>query len=199
MAAGEWVVLGVIVLALLWAAVVLRRLRRLHRSVEKAYAQMDVQLQRRYAFIPQWVDVARVYLPQETATLECVARACREAQGAASTARLHPGQPGTMGALTMAEQGLSRQLEPLHRLVAASPGLGADVHMQQLREAIADAERHIGFARQHYNDQVLRYNDHAGGFPDLLVARLMGFAPLDILAVSPGERSGGAAPVPQPL
>lgn len=192
-------VLGMMVLALLWAAVVLRRLRRLYRRVEQAYVQVYSLLQRRYALIPQWMEVARVYLPQATAMQECVTRACREAQGAASTARQHPGQPGTMGALSMAEQGLSRQLDPLHRLVAASPELRGDVHMQQLCAAMTETEGHIGVARQHYNDSVLQYNDHAGRFPDLLVARLMGFAPLDMLVASPGARHGSASPSPQPL
>ncbi|WP_370681504.1 LemA family protein [Comamonas sp. GB3 AK4-5] len=185
---GEWGVLGMVVLALLWAMVTLRRLRRLYRSVEAAYGQIDVQLQRRYALIAQWVDAARAYLAQETAVLECLLRACSEAQGAASTARLHPGQPGTMGALAMAEQGLNHELDRLRGLVSATPELRSDTHMQQLGDAIATAESHIGFTRQIYNDQVLGYNDHAARLPDLLVARLMGFAPLDMLVVAPGTR-----------
>lgn len=199
MAAGEWVPLGMIVLATLWSVLVLRRLQRLHCHVEDAYAQIDVQLQRRYALILQWVDAASIYLAHETATLECVLRACREVQGAASTARLHPGQPGTMGALSMAEQGLHRLLEPLLQLPASCPELRADVHVQQLCQALSSAESHMTLTRQHYNDQVLRYNEQAGHFPDLMVARLMGFAPMDMLVVTPDARSCSAVPLPLPL
>lgn len=186
MATSGWGVLAVIVLALLWAAVAYNRLRELHNRVENAYGQIDVQLKRRHDLIPNLVEVARGYMAHEAATLEAVIRARCTAQGAASTARLHPGQPGAMGALAMAEQTLNGQMGQFRLLAEAYPQLQADARMQQLSEELTSTENRIGFARQAYNDQVLDYNNRAGSFPDLLMARLMGFAHLDMLQATEG-------------
>ena len=186
MATSGWGVLAVIVLALLWATVAYNRLRQLHHRVENAYGQIDEQLQRRHDLIPHLVEVARGYMAHEAATLEAVIRARCTAQGAASTARLHPGQPGAMGALTMAEQTLNGQMGQFRRLTEAYPQLQADARMQQLSEELSSTENRIGFARQAYNDQVLDYNHRAGRFPDLLLTRLMGFAHLDMLQATEG-------------
>ena len=186
MATSGWGVLAVIVLALLWAAVAYNRLRELHNRVENAYGQIDVQLKRRHDLIPNLVEVACGYMAHEAATLEAVIRARCTAQGAASTARLHPGQPGAMGALAMAEQTLNGQMGQFRLLAEAYPQLQADARMQQLSEELTSTENRIGFARQAYNDQVLDYNNRAGSFPDLLMARLMGFAHLDMLQATEG-------------
>jgi LemA protein len=181
MASGGWGVLAVIVLALLWAIATYHRLRQLHNRVENAYVQIDVQLKRRYDLIPHLVEVARAYMVHEASTLEAVIRARCNAEGAARTARLHPGQPGAMGALALAEQTLSGHMGQFRALSEAYPQLQADTRMQQLSAEIASTENRIGFARQAYNDHVLEYNNHAGHFPDLVLARLMGFAHLDML------------------
>ncbi|MEG3001737.1 MAG: LemA family protein [Comamonas sp.] len=186
MATSGWGVLAVIVLALLWAVVAYNRLRELHNRVENAYGQIDVQLKRRHDLIPNLVEVARGYMAHEAATLEAVIRARCTAQGAASTARLHPGQPGAMGALAMAEQTLNGQMGQFRLLAEAYPQLQADARMQQLSEELTSTENRIGFVRQAYNDQVLDYNNRAGSFPDLLLARLMGFAHLDMLQATEG-------------
>lgn len=186
MATSGWGVLAVIVLALLWAVVAYNRLRELHNRVENAYGQIDVQLKRRHDLIPNLVEVARGYMAHEAATLEAVIRARCTAQGAASTARLHPGQPGAMGALAMAEQTLNGQMGQFRLLAEAYPQLQADARMQQLSEELTSTENRIGFVRQAYNDQVLDYNNRAGRFPDLLLARLMGFAHLDMLQATEG-------------
>jgi len=191
MARSGWGLLGAIVLALVWTTVLHHRLRMRHNRVENAYAQIDVQLQRRYDLIPNLVDVAHIYMPHEAATLEAVLRAHTHAIGAADTARRHPGQPGAMGALAMAEQALGSQMAQFRRLAEACPVLLANARMQALQEAIASTENRIALARQAYNDQVQAYNDQAARFPDLLIARLMGFARLDMLAAAqnPHERS----------
>lgn len=188
MATGGWVLLGAVIVIVLWATVVYNRLRQGRNRVENAYAQIDVQLKRRYDLIPNLVEVARAYMQHEAGTLEAVIRARCYAQGAADTARSHPGQAGAMGALVMAEQSLGGQMGRLMVLTEAYPELKADARMQSLSEEIASAENRIGFARQAYNDQVLAYNDQAGRFPDLLVARVMGFTHLDMLAATSGAQ-----------
>ncbi|CAB5686429.1 LemA family [Delftia tsuruhatensis] len=177
---GIWLVLA-LVLACIWAVVTYNRLRQLHNRVENAYGQIDVQLKRRHDLIPNLVEVARGYMAHEAQTLEAVARARSQAVGAASTAREHPGQAGAMGALAMAEQALGGSLGRLMALSEAYPELRADERMQSLAEEIASTENRIGFARQAYNDQVLEYNDRSSRFPDLLIARLLGFAHLQML------------------
>lgn len=181
MGAVGWVILAVLLLAALWGVSIYNRLRSLHNRVENAFGQIDVQLKRRYDLIPNLVEVARAYMAHEAATLEAVIRARSQAQGAAQTARLHPGQPGAMGALAMAEQALNGQIGQFRLLAEAYPQLQADARMQQLSEEISSTENRIGFARQAYNDQVLEYNDSASRIPDVIVARVAGFARLDML------------------
>lgn len=186
MATGGWGVLVVIVLALLWVAMAYNRLRALHHRVENAYGQIDVQLKRRHDLIPSLVEVARAHMVHEAPMLEAVIRARCIAQGAASTARLHPGQPGAMGALAMAEQSLNGQLGQFRLQAEAYPQLQDDERMLQLREALGSTENRMGLARQAYNSQVADYNRRAGRFPDLLLARLIGFAHLDLLQTAEG-------------
>ena len=186
MAAGGWVVLALIVIVAWWAVQAYNRLRQLHNRVENAYGQIDVQLKRRHDLIPNLVEVARGYMVHEAATLEAVIRARGTAQDAASTARLNPGKPAVMGALAVAEQSLSGQMGQFRLLAEAYPQLQADARMQQLGEELTSTENRIGFARQAYNDQVLDYNNRAGSFPDLLLARITGFAHLDMLQATEG-------------
>lgn len=188
MATGGWGVLVVIVLALLWVAMAYNRLRALHHRVENAYGQIDVQLKRRHDLIPSLVEVARAHMVHEAATLETVIRARCIAQGAASTARLHPGQPGAMGALAMAEQSLNGHMGQFRLQAEAYPQLQDDERMLQLREALSSTENRIALARQAYNNQVADYNHRAGRFPDLLLARLIGFARLDLLQAAEGAQ-----------
>lgn len=180
MDAGSWLMVALVLLCA-WATVVYNRLRLLHNRVENAYGQIDVQLKRRHDLIPNLVEVARGYMAHEAQTFEAVARARSQAVGAAATAREHPGQAGAMGALAMAEQSLAGSLGRLMALGEAYPALRADARMQSLAEEIASTENRIGFARQAYNDQVLEYNDRASRLPDLLIARLLGFAHLQML------------------
>lgn len=191
MATGGWGVLAVIVLALLWVALAYNRLRALHHRVENAYGQIDVQLKRRHDLIPSLVEVARAHMVHEAATLEAVIRARCIAQGAASTARRHPGQPGAMGALAMAEQSLNGQMGQFRQQAEAYPQLQDDERMLQLREALGSTDKRMGLARQAYNSQVADYNRRAGRFPDLLLARLIGFAHLDLLQAAEGVPAQG--------
>ena len=182
------VILIVLALIVVWAIMSYNRLRTLKNHVENAFAQIDVQLKRRYDLIPNLVEVARGYMQHEASTLEAVTRARSQAVGAADKARQQPGVTGAMGALMVAEQALGGQLGRLMALAEAYPDLKADQRMKELSEEIASTENRIGFARQAYNDQVLDFNNQAGKFPDLIVARLLGFLHLDMLVSTQNEQ-----------
>lgn len=176
-----YVALVIVVVLGVWAVAVYNRLRTNKNQVENAYAQIDVQLKRRHDLIPNLVEVARGYMQHEAQTLEAVIRARGDAVSAADKARLSPGQGVAMGALMSAEQVLGGQVGRLMALAEAYPTLKADARMQQLSEEITSTENRIGFARQAYNDQVLDFNNEVGQFPDLVVARLAGFAHMGML------------------
>lgn len=182
MASGGWGLLAVVVLLLLWSMVIYRRLLRRQKAVEEAFTEIDQLLQRRYTLIAQWVDVVRQLLPQEAAALELLARARSHALGAAATARRHPGQPGAMGALAMAEGALGSQLAQVREMAASHASLQANAQAGQLMAAITQGEVALRQARAAYNIEVKVYNWQAARLPDLWLARLLGFAPLDMLA-----------------
>ena len=190
-----YIALLVPVLLVIWAVAVYNRLRTYRNQVENAFAQIDVQLKRRHDLIPNLVEVARGYMQHEAQTLEAVVRARGEAVSAADQARQSPGRAQAMGALMAAEQVLGGQVGKLMALAEAYPTLKADARMQQLSEEITSTENRIGFARQAYNDQVLDFNNQTGLFPDLIVARLAGFAHLGMLASTQSEQERTAPQV----
>lgn len=185
----------VLVVLLVWVVAVYNRLRTHQNQVENAFAQIDVQLKRRHDLIPNLVEVARGYMQHEAQTLEAVIRARGEAVSAADRARQSPGKAQAMGALMAAEQVLGGQMGRLMALAEAYPTLKADARMQQLSEEITSTENRIGFARQAYNDGVLDFNNQAGQFPDLIVARLAGFVHMDMLASTQNEQERAAPKV----
>ena len=183
-----YIALAVVVVIVIWAVAIYNRLRTHKNQVENAFAQIDVQLKRRHDLIPNLVEVARGYMQHEAQTLEAVIRARSTAVSAADEARQSPGQAQAMGALMVAEQALVGQMGRLMALAEAYPTLKADARMQQLSEEITSTENRIGFARQAYNDQVLDFNNEAGQFPDLIVARLAGFAHMEMLQSTQNEQ-----------
>ncbi|UCV00234.1 LemA family protein [Acidovorax radicis] len=181
MSATGWIVLAVVAALLVWAVTVYNRLVQLRNRIANAFGQIDVQLKRRYDLIPNLVEVARGYLKHEAATLEAVIQARGQAQGAAAAARVAPGNASAMGALAAAEGVLGGSLGRLMVVAESYPELKADATMQSLSEELTSTENRLGFARQAYNDQALEFNDAATQFPDLVVARLLGFAPAPML------------------
>lgn len=176
-----FIVLLLLAVVLVWAVAVHNRLRLLRNRVDNAWAQIDVQLKRRYELIPNLVEVARGYLQHEASTLEAVARARSQAVQASDAARSQTGNAQALGALAVAEQALGSSLGRLMVVAEAYPALKADAQMHSLSEEIASTENRIGFARQAYNDSILDFNDQASQFPDLLWARLLGFAHMEML------------------
>ena len=187
MAVAAWMVLGVVVVLLVWAASVYNRLVQLRNRIANAFGQIDVQLKRRYDLIPNLVEVARGYLAHEAATLEAVVKARGQASSAAGAARAAPASASALGALADAEGVLGGALGRLMMVAEAYPELQADATMQSLSEELTSTENRLGFARQAYNDQVLEFNDRAAQFPDLIVARLLGFPTVPMLESTRSE------------
>ena len=195
MSTTVWMAIGVAVVVVFWAAAVHNRLRQLRNRVDNTFAQIDVQLKRRHDLIPNLVEVARGYMAHESSTLEAVARARGQAAQAAAHARRHPGQAAAMASLAGAEAALGSSLGQLMVLTESYPDLKADAQMQSLSEEITSTENRLGFARQAYNDEILAYNDQASQFPDLLIARLIGFAHLDMLQATESAQERAAPQV----
>ncbi|WP_180684287.1 LemA family protein [Tepidicella baoligensis] len=182
-----WVVLALLALGFFWAIGVYNRLIRLKNQVANAFGQIDVQLKRRYDLIPNLVEVARKYMQHESETLEAVIAARNQAQTAERGAAANPLSAGALGALAGAEQMLGGALGRLFAVVENYPELKADQTLRELKEELIHTENRVGFARQAYNDEVLEYNDVALHFPTIIVARLLGFTPLDMLASTASE------------
>lgn len=181
MSATAWIVLCLIAVLAVWAVTVYNRLVQLRNRIANAFGQIDVQLKRRYDLVPNLVEVAKGYLAHEASTLEAVIRARGQAQGAAAAVRAEPGSASAMGALAAAEGVLGGSLGRLMVVAESYPELKADATMQSLSEELTSTENRLGFARQAYNDQALEFNDAATQFPDLVVARLLGFPPAPML------------------
>jgi LemA protein len=186
----DWVWIAALVVAAVYAITVYNHLIRLRNAMANAFAQIDVQLKRRYDLVPNLVEVARKYLQHERETLEAVIAARNHARTAATQASAHPELAAGMLALGSAEGVLGGALGRLMAVAEAYPELKADQTMRELSEELNSTENRIGFARQAFNDAVLAFNDRVGQFPANLVARVLGFAQAAMLesTESPEER-----------
>jgi LemA protein len=156
-------------------------------AFRNAFAQIDVQLKRRYDLIPNLVETAKAYLAHERGTLEAVVAARNAAAGAEARAAARPGDPGAMAGLASAEGVLAGSLSRLLAVAEAYPELKANQTMATLMEELASTENRVAFARQAYNDAVMTYNNARETFPGLLVAG--GFAAAQGFEVqAPAER-----------
>ena len=148
---------------------------------KNAFAQIDVQLQRRYDLIPNLVETAKGYLAHERETLEAVIQARNQAQAASRNASAHPEDGTAIGALGAAEGVLTGALGRFFALAEAYPNLKANETMQQLMEELSSTENKIAFARQHFNDSVMDYNNQREQFPNSMVAGPFNFQPAKML------------------
>jgi LemA protein len=156
---------------------------------QNAYAQIDVQLQRRYDLIPNLVETAKGYLSHERETLEAVMAARNSAFNASARAANAPGSPAAMQGLGEAEGVLTGALGRLLAVSEAYPNLKADETMVRLMEELTSTENRVGFARQAFNDSVMVYNTTREAFPSNLAAKQFGFTAAALLAeVAPEVR-----------
>jgi LemA protein len=158
------------------------RLVSLRNRFKNAYAQIDVQLQRRYDLIPNLVETAKGYMKHERETLEAVIAARNVAQTANSRAAQNPGDPQVMQQLGAAEMGLNGALSRLMVVSEAYPDLKADQTMTVVMEELSSTENKVAFARQAFNDSVMFYNTARESFPGNLVAKQWAFGPAELLA-----------------
>ncbi len=170
-------IVSVIVLAILvfWGVGAYNRLVQLRNVIGNSFAQIDVQLKRRYDLIPNLVEVARKYAAHERDTLEAVTAARNQAKAAADVARGRPAAAGAVTSLAVAEQALTGAMGRLMAIVEAYPELKADQSLRELAEELTSTENKIGFARQLFNDATLDYNNAAQQFPTNLMASMFGF------------------------
>jgi LemA protein len=183
----------ILFLAVIVVAIVVGIYNRLvtnRNRYQNAYAQIDVQLKRRYDLIPNLVETAKGYIAHERGTLEAVTQARTAAVGAAQAAAARPGDPGAMQALAGAEGTLTAALGRLFAVVEAYPNLKANETMSKLMEELTSTENRIAFSRQAYNDTVQAYNISRESFPAVLLAGMFGFNPASLLesTESPEER-----------
>lgn len=179
----EWILLAVVVLVVLGGIAVYNRLVTLRNRYQNAFAQIDVQLTRRYDLIPNLVETAKGYLKHERETLEAVIRARNAAVTGLQAAARNPTDAEAMHRLAEAEQGLSGALGRLFALTEAYPDLKANQNMMQLSEELTSTENRVAFARQGYNDAVMGYNTAREVFPNNLIAGWFGFQPAVLLEI----------------
>jgi len=187
---GSWTFVGIVVAIAVWLVSIYNRLVALRNRFKNAFAQIDVQLKRRYDLIPNLVETAKGYIKHERETLEAVIAARNGAQVANRRAAADPADGEAMKQMVVAEAGLSGALGRLFALSESYPDLKANQTMMQLSEELTSTENKISFARQAYNDAVMGYNTAIESFPDNFVAGFGGFREATLLAAteSPEER-----------
>ena len=169
------IMLVLVILVALWVMGIYNRLVTLRNRFKNAFAQIDVQLKRRYDLIPNLVETAKGYLKHERETLEAVIQARNQAAQAASTAASDPGNPGAVQALAGAETALTGTLGRFFALSEAYPDLKANSNMMQLNEELTSTENKVSFARQAFNDAVTTFNTQREVFPNNIFAGMFGF------------------------
>jgi len=183
------VILAIPVVVIVWGIGIYNGLVQLRNRFKNAFAQIDVQLKRRYDLIPNLVETAKGYLAHERGTLEAVITARNQAAAAAKAAAAAPADGAAVRALSGAEGVLRGTLDKLMLVVEQYPDLKANQTMLQLQEEITTTENRIAFARQAYNDEVMVFNTRREVFPNSLVAATFGFQAAQSLELeSPAER-----------
>jgi LemA protein len=161
----------------------------LRNRFKNAYAQIDVQLKRRYDLIPNLVETAKGYMKHESGTLEAVIAARNIASSANIKAAQNPGDAAAMKEIAGAEATLTGSLGRLMALAEAYPDLKANQEMMQLMEELTSTENKVAFARQAYNDSVMVYNTTRETFPTNIIANTFNFTAAEMFVVDkPEER-----------
>ncbi|HEY1663954.1 MAG TPA: LemA family protein [Verrucomicrobiae bacterium] len=167
---------------------VYNKLVTMRNRYKNAYAQIDVQLKRRYDLIPNLVETAKGYIKHERETLEAVTQARNIAYAASKTAAANPGDASAVKSLSAAESGLAGTLSRLMMVSEAYPDLKANQNMMQLTEELTSTENKISFARQAYNDSVMTYNTDREVFPSNMIAGMFNFGPAELFVIDKPEQ-----------
>lgn len=181
------IILVLLILVIGTSIIIYNRLVALRNRFKNAFAQIDVQLKRRYDLIPNLVETAKGYMKHERETLEGVIQARNQAQQMEQQAAQGPGDPESMKKLAGAEQSLSGALGRLFALSESYPDLKANQNMMQLSEELSSTENKIAFARQSFNDAVMKYNTAREKFPNIIFANTFGFNEAQLFEIETTE------------
>ena len=179
---------GIFIFAILVIGGMYNSLVTLRNKFENGWAQIDVQLERRFDLIPDLVETVKGYMKHERETLDAVIQARNTAVQARKNTSSNIGDPDSMGALMAAESGLSGALGNLFALSESYPDLKANQNMATLQEELSTTENKIAFARQHFNDSVTAYNTKREVFPSNIIAGLFGFRDKSLYEVSEDKK-----------
>jgi LemA protein len=182
-----WILLIVLVVLAVLVVGAYNRLVAARNAYKNAFAQIDVQLTRRYDLIPNLVETAKGYLKHERETLEAVIRARKSALEGLKAAAANPGNAAAVQQLSGAEAQLTGALGRLFAIAEAYPDLKANQNMMQLSEELTSTENKVAFARQAYNDSVMSYNTLRESVPTNFIAGMFSFGPAQLLDIGKPE------------
>jgi len=188
------VIAVVVVLLLIWAVISYNGLVRARNAFQNAFAQIDVQLQRRFDLIPNLVETAKAYMAHEKGVLEAVTQARANAVSGLSAAQAKPGDPKAMGQLAQTQGALTGALGRFTATAEAYPDLKANQNMMQLSEELTSTENKVAFSRQAYNDSVMSYNNRRQSFPGSVFAGMFHFGPAAQWEIGPDTPEVREAP-----
>jgi LemA protein len=181
------IILAALVLIAFWVVSIYNGLVAGRNAYKNAFAQIDVQLTRRYDLIPNLVETAKGYMKHERETLEAVIAARNSAYAGLKAAAANPGDAAAVQALSGAEGQLTGALSRLMAVAESYPDLKANQNMMQLTEELTTTENKVSFARQAFNDAVMSYNNRREMFPGSLVAGVFGFIAAQLLEIAKPE------------
>lgn len=172
---GPIITWGVPILLVVFLVTIYNKLVALRNRFKNAFAQIDVQLQRRHDLIPNLVETAKAYLKHEKETLENVIAARNQAVSAQKAASADPTDGGLMNKLSQAEGMLTGALGRLFAVSEAYPDLKGDATMRDLMESLESTENKVAFSRQAFNDAVMNYQTYKESFPNNIIASVASF------------------------
>jgi LemA protein len=183
------ILIAILVVLALWAVGIFNGLVTARNAFRNAFAQIDVQLQRRFDLIPNLVETAKGYIKHERETLEAVIAARGAAMNGLAAAKASPGDPAAMAQLANSQGVLNGALGRLMAVAEAYPDLKANQNMMQLSEELTSTENKVAFARQAFNDSVMAYNNKREVFPSSIFAGMFQFAPATLLEIPAADQA----------